>query len=306
MNGIFGNAWNDIAEKVGFRRRRMEENEVSDDWYDADSGSSWIMMNGDLSGAHESLFEEYSTEYDEITNDIIGSSGKQIQRRCMNIFGRRLCICQFLEFIHAENANHLCYAAKTNNQNNKLSMQSVPDSKEAQKQWLMNEASKVREATNNALPKERPNWLPHYFWHWLHSAPHFHVLQHKKRVPWIASSAAQYNAQAEGADYYEYEYEYDEQELNALDNGDDFVGSSDNLSAEMWRIETLFLFMFIGILFCFAACCFVWRSKWGGLMRKLNEARIDRNNRLRFAKGLDEDSESSSLNISDVSLLNVG
>merc|ERR1711920_26147 len=302
-----------MANKVGLRRRMNEQE--NEEWYDSESGSNWVMSNDYLSDANQALFEEYSTEYDEIKNQIIGSSGKQIQRRCMNIFGRRLCICQFLEFIHAENAdaNHLCFVSKktTLTKQNKLTMQSVPDDKWGQKEWLVKEATKVREMTNKALPNERPNWLPHYFWHWLHSAPHFHVMRHKQRVPWIASSAAQHLQgesmdYAQADDYYEY-VEYgmgmdDEQELNALDNGDDFIGNTDNLSAEMWRIETLFLFLFIGILFCFAACCFVWRSKWGELIRELNQRRIDRNNRL---KGTDEDSESSSLNISDVSHLNM-
>merc|ERR1712190_590402 len=88
-------------------------------------------------------------------------------------------------------------------------MQSVLDTKEAQKQWLVNEGNKVRKVTNKALPKERPKWLPHYFWHWLHHAPHFHVLRHKNRVPWIASSAAQY-LKGENMDFAHAESEMDD------------------------------------------------------------------------------------------------
>ena len=324
---------------------------------------------------------------------------------------------------------------------------------DARKQWIMNKANEIRRTVRKGLPKRRPLWIPHYFWHWLHMAPHFHVLRHKRRVPWVASSAKYYtgdklkdntdNAEVDMDNQYQYEYEYqtdasynqdlienddfdgfdeedmddfeddnfdfeddgyiesdqdefenyddfaaedeyenyneygeytadefddefenyddfvaddefendneyeeyiadefdddefenyddfaagdeyenyneygeytadefedyeeaenafedeyekemayeeyydDEANMNVLVNGVDFAGDAESLSEEWWNIETLFLFGFIGILFCAMASCFIWRSKWGQLIRKLNNARLERKRRLNEMK----------------------
>merc|ERR1711902_5304 len=109
-------------------------------------------------------------------------------------------------------------------------------------------------------------------------------------------------------DYKQYNHEYEQYNKdddfmeNALENGDDFMGNDESLSDEMWKIESTVLFMFIGVLFCFMTFCFVWRSKFGELIRKLNEQRINRNRRIFEAKnrGNNDSDDSSSLNISDV------
>merc|ERR1719334_2994510 len=48
---------------------------------------------------------------------------------------------------------------------------------------------KVRHQKNAHLPHNRPIWLPHYFWHWLHHFPHFHQLHHGVKEPGISSAA---------------------------------------------------------------------------------------------------------------------
>jgi len=45
-------------------------------------------------------------------------------------------------------------------------------------------AMKIRKEVKRVLPPNRPKWLPFYFWHWLHHAPHFHAMRHKRRIPW--------------------------------------------------------------------------------------------------------------------------
>eukprot|EP01084_Bolivina_argentea_P056134 102772_1 len=54
---------------------------------------------------------------------------------------------------------------------------------------------KVRKQKIASLPNQRPIWLPHYFWHWLHHFPHFHQLHLGKKVPWISSAARIINKQ---------------------------------------------------------------------------------------------------------------
>merc|ERR1712154_181916 len=96
-------------------------------------------MDEELSDEYQALLDEYNFEYDFIENHIVESSGKQIHKQCMNIFGRQLCICQFLEFI--DDAKHLCFASKGHPKpkqpNMNLKMESIPDTSEAQKQMLV-------------------------------------------------------------------------------------------------------------------------------------------------------------------------
>merc|ERR1712176_1057948 len=52
-------------------------------------------------------------EWDIAHKNIMSKSGKQVKKRCMNLFGRQLCLCQFLDFIDAQSADHLCYPVKS-------------------------------------------------------------------------------------------------------------------------------------------------------------------------------------------------
>ena len=116
-----------------------------------------------------------------------------------------------------------------------------------------------------------------------------------------------YNAQMEAAEYYQYEGDetYDDIDAyddatNPLENGDDLLEDSEFLAQRMKEFENGLLFIAVSALFCVAISCFLWRSKWGSLVRRLNERRLERRRKLLEAK-FARDSDSSSLNISDVS-----
>merc|ERR1719242_1804064 len=46
--------------------------------------------------------------WDEITPKIMTASGHEMQRKCMNIFGRKLCLCEFLNWIKFGTTKHRC------------------------------------------------------------------------------------------------------------------------------------------------------------------------------------------------------
>eukprot|EP01083_Nonionella_stella_P183629 664180_1 len=99
---------NTMAQTVGIRRR-MEDDEVIDDWHDTRRRLNWIMLSDALS--EDDLMQLDDASAFEIENDTIGSSGNQIQKKCMKMFGKQVCICQFLAFIGVEDRkqDHLCY-----------------------------------------------------------------------------------------------------------------------------------------------------------------------------------------------------
>eukprot|EP01083_Nonionella_stella_P182539 657120_1 len=98
-------------------------------------------------------------------------------------------------------------------------------------------------------------------------------------------SAYQYDEDELG----EYEYEYDADDsgtkhemvkdyavysdvaVNALGNGDDFLGNAASVTDEVWKFETVQFVLFVSVLLCLVTFCFLWRSKWGELIRRLNQ-----------------------------------
>ena len=435
INDMFGHLWSAAAHGfgggIGTKRRRMEEEEesdnnedgmdmIADDWYDAESGENWIMLSDAVNDEYISDLKADQFGLEQVITNIVSSSGKDIKRKCMNLFGQQICICQFLQIIGAPEAaaDHLCFPSNTDTKQgtkSKTSTISTPPKpakpvtaskkkvspntlrkrhgfepleatnflnehhgdiddperrrqereregskrsplygphrgKEALWRWhkdvdhqrgdygydsqsdeiadlmkyrmlqkeremIISAANKIRRAVKENLPPHRPLWVPHYFWHWLHLAPHYHLHRHRHRVPWIASSARMvnggedmlYNAQMEMAEYLEYEGDetYDDIDAyddatNPLENGDDLLEDSEFLAQRMKEFENGLLFIAVSVLFCVAISCFLWRSKWGSLVRRLNERRLERRRKLFEAK-FARDSDSSSLNISDVS-----
>merc|ERR1719361_2837794 len=78
---------------------------------------------------------------------------------------------------------------------------------------IIAKAMKIRRAVKRVLPPNRPKWLPFYFWHWLHHAPHFHAMRHKRRVPWTPPMRGverqRSSAFADDDDLYDYDgYDY--------------------------------------------------------------------------------------------------
>ena len=109
-------------------------------------------------------------------------------------------------------------------------------------------------------------------------------------------------------DYLGYEgyggYEqYGNEEMNPLENGPEYE-DSEFMDRRMREFESGLLFIAVAVLFCVLVSCFVWRSKWGSLVRRLNERRLERNRKLYGSRFAMDSADSSSLIISDVSPIN--
>jgi len=192
------------------------------------------------------------------------------------------------------------------------------------KAWMISQANKINHLVRNELPHSRPLWVPHMFWHWLHHAPHFHLYRHKHRMShehlWVPDTISAHRMAADEYEYeydafnaYEnddddddvyddfdafvaYDYDYDQYDddgddayeiMNALDGGA-YQGETwreeKRVSERMWTIQVTFVCILIAALFCIIVSCFIWRSKWGRLVRQLLNNRMQRHQRLHEMK----------------------
>merc|ERR1712217_276005 len=88
----------------------IQEDDISeqfaDEWFDQQDSKSWTVLD-----AVENEFgEEWADDalWDEINPHIETLSGHWMKRKCMNIFGRKLCLCQFLNWIQYGETKHQC------------------------------------------------------------------------------------------------------------------------------------------------------------------------------------------------------
>merc|ERR1712190_590984 len=77
----------------------------------------WVILANDYSDRIQDI-DAYDMEWDMAEKNIVAKSGKMVEKRCMNIFGKQLCLCQFLDFLDATPADHLCYPIKPNKKMN--------------------------------------------------------------------------------------------------------------------------------------------------------------------------------------------
>merc|ERR1711874_718711 len=78
--------------------------DTMDQFYDDEHESQWVVTN------------EVTTEYDHDWDDaekwsdvdhVITFNGASLTKKCMNLFGRKLCLCQFIGFL--EGQKHVCH-----------------------------------------------------------------------------------------------------------------------------------------------------------------------------------------------------
>jgi len=105
----------DEAEEVHYGDV-FEEQEILDEWMDNDDESEWVMIDDAL--AVDTMFGgtdvSDDSSWDTLTKHIRTLKGRSVQRKCMNVFGRELCLCEFMHWLNGDNemsgqTPHLCY-----------------------------------------------------------------------------------------------------------------------------------------------------------------------------------------------------
>merc|ERR1712087_592906 len=98
-------------------------------------------------------FEDDSI-WDEIMTNIQTLRGRPLAKKCMNIFGRQLCICEFMDWLNGKkiggNTKHICYS---------------PNHHPHYSNYISKKEKK--RLKDYEMPDKRPLWLPLYFWNWM-------------------------------------------------------------------------------------------------------------------------------------------
>ena len=75
-----------------------EDSLFMDEWFDDQDGSEWIVSNEAVSSFYDYQWENDEI-WDEIDHEILTTNGNSIDRKCMHMWGQRLCLCQFLDWL---------------------------------------------------------------------------------------------------------------------------------------------------------------------------------------------------------------
>eukprot|EP01083_Nonionella_stella_P055776 147043_1 len=94
------------------------DDQILDGWYDQYDENEWVVMddadNGDVVDTLDLLDFEDDSIWDEIMMNIETLKGRPLAKKCMNLFGRTLCICEFMDWLNGKiiggNTKHICYS----------------------------------------------------------------------------------------------------------------------------------------------------------------------------------------------------
>merc|ERR1712176_1545042 len=79
---------------------------LADGWYDSNDAEEWLILN-EAESEFDSEWEDNEL-WDEITPKITTKTGHVMKRKCMNIFGRKLCLCEFENWVRFGTTKHRC------------------------------------------------------------------------------------------------------------------------------------------------------------------------------------------------------
>merc|ERR1719242_1037681 len=82
---------------------------IMDDWYDEETASDWVVMMDRLDDDMMMNLVDDTMDWSMVTEGIMTNNGEDVTRKCTNLFGHQICICQFLEMIKVKTNQHLCY-----------------------------------------------------------------------------------------------------------------------------------------------------------------------------------------------------
>jgi len=93
------------------RRMMMDAVDVIDSWFDHETASDWVVVAGDITSDWSGIDDE-AMSWNMERQDIVTANGKDLSRKCSNLFGRQFCVCQFVEMVGVKPNEHLCFPSK--------------------------------------------------------------------------------------------------------------------------------------------------------------------------------------------------
>eukprot|EP01084_Bolivina_argentea_P186501 321471_1 len=116
-----------------------DESEFDDEWIDTNTGEKWVVLSA-MNGLNDEIISDNEWNNDELWDLMTKENtnkGFKIEKKCMNVFGRQLCLCQFIDWLESGTIKKQC-------------------------------GPKYEHKIAGA-PKDKPKWMPHHFWKYLHN-----------------------------------------------------------------------------------------------------------------------------------------
>merc|ERR1712154_636443 len=87
---------------------------MGDTFFDEAKETEWIVTN-EVTTAYDTDWEDDSkwSDIDQFTT----FSAKKLKKKCMRVFGRKLCLCEFVEFV--SHKKHVCHPNKAKKEKKK-------------------------------------------------------------------------------------------------------------------------------------------------------------------------------------------
>eukprot|EP01084_Bolivina_argentea_P195623 335540_1 len=85
------------------------ESDAMDSFIDSDNELEWIVTN-EVTNEYDMDWLD-DNKWDEI-NTVITLNARTLKKKCMNIFGRKLCLCEFIGFVEHKSKKHVCHPGK--------------------------------------------------------------------------------------------------------------------------------------------------------------------------------------------------
>merc|ERR1712228_616044 len=83
------------------------EEDAMDEFVDDDN--SWVVTNEATNEYDIDWLDD--SKWDEI-NTLVTLNARTLRKKCMNIFGRKLCLCQFIGFVEKKSPKRVCHPGK--------------------------------------------------------------------------------------------------------------------------------------------------------------------------------------------------
>eukprot|EP01083_Nonionella_stella_P151069 482266_1 len=149
---------------------REEEDEIMDGWIDEYDGDEWVIVDDGADSFVEDNFGfldyEDDSIWDEIMMNIETLKGNSLDKKCMKIFGRKLCLCEFIDWVNGKeiggNTKHVCYpSAHKPSAVTKKTMKQIQTA--VLEKALQKEKKEIKEEERNNVLKRinaEPNRIP--------------------------------------------------------------------------------------------------------------------------------------------------
>merc|ERR1712176_503351 len=99
-NELFSDYYYDDGddEYDGMEYYEFSDDDVEDEWYDESEQTQWMVTDVAAAEEYDDMWAN-DENWEQIDDEIETMSGNKLQRKCLHMWGQRLCLCKFMAFL---------------------------------------------------------------------------------------------------------------------------------------------------------------------------------------------------------------